>query len=311
MKNSKSDNQSKTDLYYGGHLVAFIDILGQSRNLSRLKKVAWWQLNEETLTVLKKTYGRVLRFRKNFQAFLASFSKPSALDSAFKDMTPPDDIKIWDQFSQSRIIYQGLSDSLIMTFPLLITDGVIPLKSVYGVLGACASSMLNALNCKFAVRGAIEIGPCILHPKTKEVYGSALNDAVKYEKQADWPRILIGPELVGYLESCLKLPQDSKVNQINSEVARRCLSLIAQDESGIAQDESGLFFLDYLSPRFSELRNLKDYDRLINGALKFVNDQIHEFRNDEKLYYKYIKLQEYFLTRNDTTSTKRLHKDRS
>ncbi len=101
--------------------------------------------------------------------------------------------------------------------------------------------MLVSLNYKFAVRGGIEIGPCIFNSESQEVYGSALNDAVRYEKEADWIRILIGPELVRYLNECVNLPPSSITYQINCQTALRCLTLITQDESG-------RYFLDYLNP---------------------------------------------------------------
>jgi hypothetical protein len=188
--------KSEDKLYFGGHLVAFLDILGQSDKLAELKKHEWWNIDENTISSLQNTYGRVLKFRKIFNGFLAKFCKPSALDAVFQEISDPDELKLWNQFSQERILTKGISDSLIMTLPLLLTNGLAPLKSIYGVLGACGSSMLASLNYNFAFRGGIEIGPCIFDQRSSEVYGSALNDAVRYEKEADWPRIVVGSALI-------------------------------------------------------------------------------------------------------------------
>ena len=124
------------NLYFGGHLVAVIDILGQSNKLSELKKIKWWELNQETISVLQDTYGNVLKFRKIFDDFLSKYCKLSALDSVFQELSSPEQLRIWNQFDKKRIITRGFSDSFIMTFPLIITNGLIPLKSIYGVLGA-------------------------------------------------------------------------------------------------------------------------------------------------------------------------------
>lgn len=276
-------------LYFGGHLVAFVDILGQSAKLSKLKKIKWWESDQETVPALQDTYGRVLKFRKIFNGFLSKFCKPSVLDNVFQEILDPDQMKVWNQFGQSRILTKGISDSLIMTLPLFLTNGLAPLKSIYGVLGACASSMLVSLNCQFAFRGAVEIGPCIFDTRSNEVYGSALNDAVRYEKDADWPRIIVGPALVNYLEECTKLPNKSPAYKINAALARRCLSVISKDESDI-------FFVDYLGKEF-EFQALENTDKIIDGALKFVDSQIRKFEKDSKIGAKYIKLKKYFESR--------------
>ncbi len=49
------------ELYFGGHLVAFLDILGQSERLANLKQNKWWELQEPTKIVLRETYGRVYK----------------------------------------------------------------------------------------------------------------------------------------------------------------------------------------------------------------------------------------------------------
>ena len=278
------------ELYFGGHLVAFLDILGQSTKLSDLNKLKWWKLDKETISSLQGTYGRVLKFRKIFNNFLSKFCNPSVLDNVFQELSNPDQLKIWNQFGPSRILTKGISDSLIMTLPLFLTNGLAPLKSIYGVLGACASSMLVSLNYNFAFRGAVEIGPCIFDTRSDEVYGSALNDAVRYEKDADWPRIIAGPALVNYLEDCTKLPTEPIVNKINASVALKCLSLITKDEFGV-------YFVDFLGNGFSELQKLDNTDKIIKDAFKFVNSQVQKFGSDDKIGAKYIKLKMYFESR--------------
>lgn len=280
-------NKAEDKLYFGGHLVAFLDILGQSNKLTDLKKHEWWKVDENTITSLQNTYGRVLKFRKIFNGFLSKFCKPSVLDAVFQEISDPEQLKIWNQFSQERILTKGISDSLIMTLPLLVTIGLAPLKSIYGVLGACGSSMLASLNYKFAFRGAVEIGPCIFDPKSGEVYGSALNDAVRYEKDADWPRIVVGPALINYLDDCIKLPAEPMASKINASIAQKCLSLIAQDESGI-------YFVDYLGNGFEELQKLQNTQKIIDTAYKYINTQTEKYGADDKIGAKYIKLKKYF-----------------
>ena len=278
-------------MYFGGHLVAFVDILGQSERLEKIKETKWWELQEPTRVALCETYGRVRKFRKTFSNFLTSFVKTSPFDEAFRYILGGEELKIWDQFGQNRIMTKGLSDSFILNFPLIPSNGLLPLKSVYGVLGACASSMLCSLNYGFAVRGAIEIGPCIFDSTTDEVYGTALSDAVKYEKQANWPRILIGPNLIAYLEKCLELSQKTIINQVNISDAELCLKIVSRDKVG-------LNFLDYLSPDLLVLFKPDNKDKIIKGAVTFIKRQIIENKEQPIIKGKYEMLRAYFIERS-------------
>lgn len=279
------------ELYFGGHLVAFIDMMGQSEKLENLKKDNWWELQEPTKNVLRETYGRVYKLRKGFEVFLASFANPTPLDYAFRNSLGGDELKIWDQFGPNRILSKFISDSIILTFPLVHSGGLFPLKSVCGVLDVCALSMLASLNHGFAIRGAIEIGPCVFNKDTNEVYGTALSDACKYEKDADWPRILIGPELMSFLHKCIQLPQtDSMINQINVTDATRCIKLISKGEDN-------RYFIDYLSHNFSELHNILNIDKHVEGAVTFIKKQIDFHRDKPDIKTKYEMLKAYFIDR--------------
>jgi hypothetical protein len=288
---SDNRNQAEDPLYFGGHIVAFIDILGQSSSLANLNKIDWWKFDHKTIKALKETYGIVMRFRELFDDYLTTFSNSTAIDEIHMETaSKTEQLEIWNQYANTKIMIKYISDSVMMTFPLIITNGLFPLKGIYNALVACSSSMIASLNYKFAIRGAIEIGPCIFDFRSTEVYGSALNDAIRYEKVADWPRIIIGPRLVGYLEYCTELLQDSIANKINSATARQCLTIIAKDDSGN-------YFLDYLASDFSELWDLCNAHQIIEGALLFIDEQIKKFQNDDKIRSKYNNLRDYFKLR--------------
>jgi hypothetical protein len=291
MKETTADTKSNK-LYFGGHLVAFMDMLGQSRQLTKLKDMRWWELQEPTKKVLRETYGKVKIFREIFSDFLSDFMKPSALDVALGHSLGGDELKVWDHFGSNRILSRSLSDSLILTFPLIASNGLLPINSIYGVLGACASSMLTAFNRGFAFRGAIEIGPCIYDMKNNEVYGTALSDAVRREKEADWPRILLGSELVLYLEKCLQLPQETTINQLNSSSASLCMKVVSKADEGA-------YFLDYLSPEFTDLWLLPNINEDIQGAVEFIKDQLSQ-SDCPKVRKKYEMLRTYFMSRGIT-----------
>jgi hypothetical protein len=281
-----SKNEQKDMLYYGAHIVAFVDILGQSRVVDSFKDTEWWQMNDLTKDLLNKSYGRVSRFRKIFTDYLKSFCKPAVLDNVFKKLVDPEDSSAWDHFGEKRILIKTLSDSLILTCPLQIENGHIPLKSIFGILTACAIGSLNALNYDFAIRGAVELGPCIFDPKSKEVYGTALNDAVKYEKMADWPRIVVGPMLVKYLTDCSELKSDQMMQKINSGLASTCLS-------AISKDDAGTYYLDIFKSAFDDINKSPETNKIIEGAIKFTEEQLVIYQNDEKIRQKYENLMAY------------------
>ena len=231
-----------------------------------------------------------------FKDFITSFSKESVLDKIFQTIFEPKGESSWDHYGEKRILFNALSDSIILTFPLNLHNGLLPLKSIYGVFSACASGMLLSLNSEFAVRGAIEIGPCIYDSASNEVYGSALSDAVKYEKDANWPRILVGPELVKYLDDCRNLPPGPNVNPLNIGTAELCLS-------GLTKDEDGSYFLDYLSGVYFEHTDPKEYKSMIDKAASFIQRQIERFRDKPTIHQKYLKLQEYFSKNNKSDKT--------
>jgi hypothetical protein len=278
------ENESK-EYYYGGHLVAFIDILGQSRQLDSFKKIEWWKLNDNTKAILKETYGKILNFRKIFKENLEGFTKQSELDTIIQKSVDPHQTANWNHFNENRILLKSSSDALILTFPLHIINGFIPLKSIFGVLGACTTGMLASLNYKFAIRGAIEIGPCVFDTECNEVYGSALNDAVKYEKKADWPRIIIGTQFIQYLEQCSNLPNDTKINKLNIALAKKCLSGIEKDTDN--------YYLSFLSKVFYEDFDNRKYRYLVDNAVTFIEEQLEKYKHNKKIYSKYTKLKNY------------------
>jgi hypothetical protein len=128
MKKTTTDKQDD-NLYFNGHLVAFIDMLGQSDKLARLGETRWWELQDSTKAILRETYGKVHRLRTIFSDFISAFVKISPLDDIFRHTLGGEELKKWDQFGPDRILHKGLSDSLVLTFPLVPSNCLLPLKN--------------------------------------------------------------------------------------------------------------------------------------------------------------------------------------
>jgi hypothetical protein len=277
------------NLIFGAHLVAFIDILGQSRNLKQFYKIKWWEDRKRVIDILSSTYGNVLKLRSDINNFVESFPPPSA-EKLGRNIPRP----ISDKYIKAakKILIQNVSDSIILTVQLQITDGIIPLRSVFGVLGGIGISMMTSLNNGYCFRAGIEFGPCIFNQSSGEVYGSALSESVAYEKRADYPRIIVGNHLNEYLNDFSRLEKGSELDSINAIMAKRCLSIINRDEEG-------LNYIDYLGKGFKDALGSVDNKPMIKGAIKFIKSQLSENKSDQKIYNKFYKLKQYFESRKD------------
>jgi hypothetical protein len=75
-------------------------------------------------------------------------------------------------------------------------------KSGYRIIVAAAEVCRKLLHIGFLTRGGITIGK--LHHVDNVIFGPALIDAVRLEKEAVYPRLLCSPELVDHLETFSK-----------------------------------------------------------------------------------------------------------
>src|SRR5947209_11171441 len=81
-------------------------------------------------------------------------------------------------------------------------------------------------------RGGIDVGVgAEIEPG--EIYGSALSRAVELESQvAQYPRIVIGDELMTYLIETTHLPGSDNTTRYIKGMAGKCLDLITADVDG-------------------------------------------------------------------------------
>ena len=279
-------NEQKATLRLQAYAATFIDILGQGCKLRRLRESQWWQLTPETRTLLSETYGRVQRFRDLYRRFLASFSKPSHLEKQFLESKPTDEeIALWNASRVSDLRVTCIADSIIALVPIQVKEGVFPFASVLALMGACCNTILSSFCEQRALRGGIALGPCVFNPETDEVYGSAVSVAVELEKSADWPRLLVDPEIVRVGRIFAEHRGTGKAERLNSNMAQHCLSLVAEDDDG-------KLHLDYLGEGIKRLYNIPQH--ITDKAKDFILSQVSEHAGNKKLFHKYQKVQGYF-----------------
>ena len=108
-------------------------------------------------------------------------------------------------------------------------------------------SMLYSFASGIAVRGGIEIGATLDLPDF-EIYGSAYYGAYNLEsKIAKYPRIVLGDELMNYVDLWRRSEDDSPQSKLNRTVGNMCLNMVCEDAGGrpisdfLSSDISAMF----------------------------------------------------------------------
>ena len=275
----------KRVIYY---LVAYVDILGQKKELAKLKEFPNTQEKEsEFIKVINDSYGSVKAFRDSFNEFLDAVSPKTSTESS-------SDIKMsLYKMKMAKVQTHVISDTVILSAPLYDEDIKCPSSGIFQILGSVASTFLLSLALsKKACRGGIEIGPSI-EMGQGDIYGYALFEAHRLESEvAEYPRIVIGNDLVQYLSSAKTSGRSGVYGRFD-----RAMSAICIDEL-ISRDSDNKYVLDYLGEGFKKHIGSEEATKInVLQAYEFVNKELYKFREEDKeakLADKYSRLKEYF-----------------
>ena len=291
----------RDNIRYNYYFVAFIDVLGQKELFQTLEGQTLTDDDPKLIEVHKKTVMFVESLRRGFQSFFDAYTaegEPSVqIDPSKKEQ--------FKAMMKSNLKHQRFSDC-IQAYTSLRTGTYHTnvLNGVLGILLACGSLLLLSLSLKKAFRAGIEVG-IGTELDNGEIYGPALYRAYELEnKVAQYPRIVIGQELMDYLVSVVKndtpLPQQSKEDiALCRALAERCLKLIVRDLDGV-------LILDYLGKDFICNINVhedqaveKTYKESFENAFQFIESEYAKKRNsgDSKLALRYYLLLNYFKAR--------------
>lgn len=289
MSEMAADKADET--FVGWYVVAFLDLLGQQDKLRQIS-VLPDQGNAEEVAAFKhqvmQMYGPVKALRT---FFLRSIN---TLSSNTGDEKLQEHEKAFIQEFRSCPVYsRTFSDSVIAHVPLRNDLSKYPCRAIYGVLSAAAITFLSCLANGNPIRGGIELG-LGFNIETDEIYGPALARAYTIEsKVAQYPRVVIGDELVRYLRAIAANPSTDREDMANATVAKACLNLLTQDDDGHA-------VLDYLGEDIrGVLQGLPDTAQIVLKAYDVVvnaSDKLKEQRNT-KLGFRYTLLRNYFEAR--------------
>jgi hypothetical protein len=163
---------------------------------------------------------------------------------------------------------------------------------VFGALIAASCMHILALSVERPTRSGIDVGLAMQIPPENDIYGPALERAVRLESEdAEYPRIAVGQELVHYLTEVASRSHASPFDIVAAQGALSCQKLIFQDSDGrLALDFLGEEMFKHATQSLIET---------IPKAYRFARTAQLRWRDqsDLKLAPRYDRLWAYFRSR--------------
>jgi len=287
---------SKGNINYYFYLLAFIDVLGQKEAFQNLDNQPLSDDHPKLIEAHKQTAFFVETLRNGFKDFFDAYTtekEPSV-------KVAPEKMNQFKEMLKSNLKLQRFSDC-IQAYVCLRTDKYHShaINGVYGTLLASGSMLLLSLAMKKAFRAGIEVG-LGTELEGGEIYGPVLYKAYELEsKVAEYPRIVIGHELINYLTTLAngheQIPSQAKEDvELCKLMATNCLKMIVRDLDGVP-------ILDYLGEEFLRSINenperAKELEDVFDLALKFIESEYAKRKQagDKKLALRYYLLLNYF-----------------
>lgn len=273
------------DLLFANFAVTFMDILGQSEDL---KGCGFAPGNREEAIRLARSFFTKI---ENLHDWFDDFFKHSQAEPDVSNVPE----RFRDDFRknmQCNIDFQKFSDGLMAYTSLHTETKTAPLNGIYSLLATSGTICLMSLAHGQPMRAGIEAAWGVQKEGwagSKELYGCAVAEAYALEsKIADYPRVVVGKNLIQYLSDMKNLKGSEIADEIVRNMAELCLNIIVQDQDG-------QYIVDYLGKTFNQ-SNPDIVEQYRNEAIAFINNQIeiHVANQDKKLEERYKKLLHYF-----------------
>lgn len=269
----------------GSHLVAFLDVMGQRDRFRHLQLPKNSAEEASVKEVLRQTAGFVVDLRRVFEQQFQAFEAGSLRMRAHtKDPLRPR--------------FMGFSDSFVISVPLRTNSGgdLVPIVTVFSALSAAAIVMLTSLASKHPLRGGIDVG-LATEIGPQEIYGTALERAYVLESEtAQYPRIVVGENLLKYINSAR-----AEFEIQSTPVAKSITAILQKLMELLATDADGNKILDYLGPVVVQHAGASGGHRehMVQPAYDFVLSEKKRTSatGDAKLSARYESLRSYFESR--------------
>ena len=269
---------AKTQYDCAWYLVAYLDVQGQREKLRDIKVPSNDAEKAKLYQAMLETAGFIDRLRDQLRDELQDFEERIS--------------KSWGLNESLQPRFASFSDSLIMSIGLKDIGNLATIGKIHSILKASCNAMLKCLSESHALRGAIEMG-FSSELESGEVYGNALVDAYLLEsKAAEYPRILIGKQLLKFLSIGIG---ECETNR-NPQLSKIC-DVIKKTVGYTCVDSDGSRILDYLGEFARKHAAPETVRQAIEPAYKFVRAEQTRFSSDEKLGPRYRCLRQYFESR--------------
>src|SRR3990172_7143487 len=273
------------------YLVVFFDHLGQRENLRKITGLPTNEIEKQKfIEITKESIGRVLHIRNAFK----NYFEAAASYTPNVNFVPSEH---QDEFLSSQkkaaVSFYGISDAIIIAVPLMSTDeNCAAINGIRDAFVATCGIGLLSLSVHVPMRAGLDVGVAT-QINNKEIYGPALESAFYLEsKLAEYPRFLIGKELINYLLWVENQKCNTRIGEVAKETAKYCRQMVIQDTDG-------RYMLDFLGEKIKEASEDVIDPNLVASAFNFVIEQYKKYLKDEndKLASRYYKLLRYFQSR--------------
>lgn len=277
------------DIKVYNYAAAFIDLLGQKKAMEGCSLVPVIKTDEDRdafINVVKESIGAVNTLHKMFQDYYDSYTN---YESGRKQLLPADKQPIFEDMKRTNIKFQRFSDGLVVYLSLGDSSIKVPMNGLFGLLATCGSLCLLSLASGKPVRIGLDVA-WGTELNENELYGCVIAKSHKLENEiAQYPRAVIGEQLVHYLIVSSKAETTDVFSIVNKSAADYCLEMIAIDEDGY-------HIIDYLGSGFKKYVAAPLDDKLYSMAYNFVLRQLEKTREkkDSKLGFRYSHLRGYF-----------------
>jgi len=260
----------------GYYFVAFIDIVGQRDRLKQWTKLPSNEDEKENVKrILRDTSEYVRELRVKFDEYFGAVAKSTGL---LDHLTPEQ--RTWAEQRKKTILWRrGFSDSYFMTVPCGYESswGAHSLAIYYCLFGICGL-FIWALAKKRPFRGALEMGLGTEISK-EEVYGPVNVRVYELEKDAGYPRIIVGNGLLNHLDDLEERCLDNLEGWHTKHSIQDCRSLITTDHTDTP-------ILDPMGEGVKSISGAVD-PRMVKLAYEFVVRQEELFSHSAKKLHKY------------------------
>jgi hypothetical protein len=289
-----SSSPLPASINFGYHLVLYLDLPGQRRELEKIRRVpVTAEEKAATVDAIAKSALRVKAIRDDLTL---TATRLMQIDPAMLRMLPDNLRGAFLRFRSVKFKHVGFSDTFVVAVSLMPgpdPEGIArAATSVWALLAGAASVAMVAMRRQIPLRGGMTVGTAV-DLFENEAYGAGLMEAYRLESTvAEYNRIVIGTELLEYLDEVDQLAPDTIFNRHAISQARQCRDLICY-----APDD-GRPMVHMLAPYIMRMPTSSGgtWEELRAPCREWVEAEARRFgaEGDVKLALRYERLLRYF-----------------